>query len=214
MTRDHALVYIAVWSALVVAGGIMMIRERRTYGLLSTAYLRSLLVPWRLVTFVIAATFFVVGAPYTGDPTWDHVDGSFMSILTYATAPWVIGVLFRARRRLVPRRQIFVALVVALFSASWSYDGYLFLRDGLYPATWWSNIIASLTLYVSAGMMWSLTHVPGRGIVFDFMTDAWFATPPARFRKVVLFAALVAAGAMLAMVPFASEVLSFIGKRP
>jgi hypothetical protein len=206
MPRDLALLYIALWSAVVVVCGITVARERRAYDILTTAYLRGLLVPWKLVTFGLAASFFVVAAPYTGDPTWDHVDGAFMSVLTYLTAPWAVGVVVRVRRGLLPRRQLFVALVVALFSASWSYDGYVFLRDGIYPRTWWANILASGTLYTSAGMMWSLTHVAGRGVVFDFMTDAWYRTPPARFRKVMIAAVLVAAGMGLAMLPFASDI--------
>jgi hypothetical protein len=208
MPRDLALRYIALWSTAVIACGIAVARERRAYDILSTAYLRSLLVPWKVVTFVLAASFFIVAAPYTGDPTWDHVDGAFMSVLTYVTAPWAIGVVVRVRRQLLPRRQLFVALIVALFSASWSYDGYVFLRDGTYPRTWWANILASGTLYTSAGMMWSLTHVAGRGVVFDFMTDDWYRTPPAKFRKVVIVAVLVTAGMALAMLPFASDIAS------
>ena len=208
MPHDLALIYVAVWSAAVMACGIAVARERREYDILSRAYLRSRLAPWKVVTFLIAATFFVIAAPYTGDPTWDHVDGAFMSVLTYVTAPWAVGVVVRVRRGLLPRRQLFVAMGVAMFAASWSYDGYVFLRDGIYPQTWWSNILASGTLYTSAGMMWSLTHVPGRGVVFDFMTDDWYRTPPARFRKVVIVALLVSAGMVLAMLPFAKDIAS------
>ena len=207
MSGTPALGYVALWSALVLAAIVTVARAPGAYGLLSRAYLRSLLAPWKVITFVLAASFFIAAAPYTGDPTWDRVDGTFMSVFTYLTAPWAVGVVVRVKKGLLPRRQLFVALVVALFSASWAYDGYLFLRDGVYPRTWWSNLWASGTLYVSAGMLWSLTHVPGRGVVFDFMTEAWFATPPARPRKLGLFAVLIAAGVTLAMLPFALDVL-------
>ena len=207
MPTSIAQIYMAFWGAAVIAAGVLMARDRGAYACLSAAYVRSLLAPWKLVTFVVAASFFIASAPYTGDPTWDHVNGAFMSIFTYATAPWAVGAIFRTLRRRLPRRQLFVALVVALFSASWAYDGYLFFRDGWYPRTWWSNMLASSTIYTFAGMMWSVTHVPGRGVVFDFMTEAWFATPPARFRRFALFALLLAAGVSLAMLPFAIEIV-------
>lgn len=213
MSIEVARFYLCAWGALVVAGAVVMIRSRESYDILSTAYLRSLLVPWKLATFVVAAALIVVAAPYTGDPTWDHVDATFMSVLTYVTAPWAVGVFVRVKKGLLPKRQLFVALVVGLFVWSWSYDGYLFLRDGRYPPTWLWNMVASGTLYVSAGMMWSLTHVVGRGIVFDFMTADWYRTPPARFRKIVLFAVLVAAGVTLSMLPFAIEAVSTLRGR-
>lgn len=214
MSTDVARSYMCAWGALVVACAIVMIRGRRSYDIFSTAYLRSLLVPWRLATFVVAAAFFVVAAPYTGDPTWDHVDGTFMSVLTYVTAPWAVGVVVRVKKGLLPRGQLFAALVVALFACSWSYDGYLFLRDGRYPPTWLWNIVASGTLYASAGMLWSLTHVAGRGIVFDFMTEDWYRSPPARFRKVFVFALLIAAGVTLSMLPFAMDAIESLSARP
>jgi len=45
--------------------------------------------------FLIALSAIVILAPYTGDPTWDYFDAAFMSILTYITAPWSVGTLFR-----------------------------------------------------------------------------------------------------------------------
>jgi hypothetical protein len=49
-----------------------------------------------------------------------------------------------------------VALCLWLFSASWSYDLYLLLRDGSYPVTWLANLFASSLLYLSAGLFWNL----------------------------------------------------------
>ncbi len=102
-------------------------------------YWRFLARPWKLTTFAVAAAGLIVIAPYTGDPTWDHVDAAFMSILAFGTAPWAVETLYRAVRDRVPRRQTFVALCVWLFSASWSYDLYLLVRDGHYPVTWWGR---------------------------------------------------------------------------
>ncbi|MEO6419111.1 MAG: hypothetical protein ABIP39_06875 [Polyangiaceae bacterium] len=205
MPHDAALRYIGVWSALTILAIVLVVREPGAYGLLSKAYLRALLVPWKLVTFFLAAGFFVIAAPYTGDPTWDRVDGALMSTLTFVTAPWAVGALARVVRGLLPKRQAFVALVAWLFSASWSYDGYLFLRDGQYPYTWWANLFASSALYGAAGMMWSLTYVSGRGMVSDFMTDDWFVTPAASFRKIAIMATVFGVIVTLSMLPFACE---------
>jgi hypothetical protein len=53
---------------------------------------------WKIVTFIISAIGLTVIAPYTGDPTWDYVDAAFMSILTYTTAPWVVGTIYLTLR--------------------------------------------------------------------------------------------------------------------
>ncbi len=207
MPRELALRYIAAWSSALLLAIALVAREPRAYGLFSRAYLRALLVPWKLVTFLLAAGFFVTAAPYTGDPTWDHADGAIMSTLTFLTAPWAVGAIARAARGLLPKRQAFVAAVVWLLSASWSYDGYLFLRDGRYPFTWWANLFASSGLYAAAGAMWCVTYVPARGVVFDFMTDDWFLTPPATFTKIAPMVLILGLIVAVAMLPFACEVL-------
>jgi hypothetical protein len=135
-----------------------------------------------------------------------------MSLCTYLTAPWAIGVIARsrgaARTKIVLRRPlIFVAMIAWMFSASWSYDGYLFLRDGRYPASWAANIPASTALYVAAGMLFSLVHVKDRGIVFDFMTADWKLTPRSSFGKIALPAAILIVGVVLALSPFVVSVV-------
>jgi hypothetical protein len=65
-----------------------------------------------------------------------------------------------------------------MLSASWSYDGYLLLRDGHYAPSWLSNIPPSSGLYFAAGLFWSLTWRPGRGVVFAFMLDEWPSAEP------------------------------------
>ena len=101
-------------------------------------------------------------APYTGDPTWDYFDALMMSVLTFTTAPWAVGTLYRALRRKADVAQAYVALCALLFSASWCYDIYLVFRDGIYPATWRANFAASSILYLLAGMLWSLEWRPAR----------------------------------------------------
>ena len=79
--------------------------------------------------------------------------------------------------------------LVWMFSASWSYDPYLVIRDGYYPSTWFSNIFASSALYILAGLLWNLDWREGRGVIFSFMLDAWpSSSTHVNFQKVLLFA--------------------------
>jgi hypothetical protein len=55
------------------------------------AYWRFVARPWNLATFAGAMAGLVLVAPYTGDLTWDYVDAVFMSVLTFASAPWLVG---------------------------------------------------------------------------------------------------------------------------
>ena len=127
----------------------------------------------RLIVFGVALTGMVALAPYSGDPTWDYADAAFMCILTYITAPWAVGVLYRFRRFHPDLKAVYVALCLWLFSASWSYDLYILLRDGVYPATWSSNLILSSILYWAAGCLWSLTG-SASGVTFAFRLPGWF----------------------------------------
>ena len=179
----------------------LMIRHRRRIELFQTRYLRFLFQDWKVISFIIAAVGLTVVAPYTGDPTWDYTDAVFMSILTFATAPWAVGILYLALRKKAKVAQAYVAVCVWMFSASWSYDLYLVLRDGAYPDTWLPNIFASSVLYVSGGLLWNLEWKEERGVIFGFMEPGWPEVTDTRvFRKIMWFALpfMVLAGAMIA----------------
>ena len=107
-------------------------------------------------------------------PTWDWIDASIMSVLTFATAPWAMVVFYGLRRRTPPLWKLYVAFVLAMLSASWSYDGYLLIHDGFYPASWLENAIASMVLYVSAGLFWSVDGHSVRKVVFVFTLERSF----------------------------------------
>ena len=120
---------------------------------------------------------------------WDYVDALFMSILTYFTAPWSIGIIYKFIKREIQFTHFYVAFCVWMFSASWSYDLYLIIRDGYYPDTWFSNIFASSALYMLAGLLWNLDWREGRGVIFSFMLDTWpSSSAHIVFQKVLLFA--------------------------
>lgn len=168
--------YIAFWAALCVLAIGLVLRQPAAYSFTGLAYRRFLLAPWKSATFAVAAFAMVIVAPYTGDPTWDYFDAAYMSLFTFLGAPWVTATLYLFAKRQAGIRQLYVALCIWLFSASWSYDIYLVWRDGAYPLTWLPNIPASSVLYFSAGLLWSLDWRPGRGATFSFMESDWPAT--------------------------------------
>jgi len=145
-------IYIAAWSsACVLALGLLLYRlDKIAIG--RRRYWHFLSEPWKLATFAAGAALITVVAPHTGDPTWDWIDGLFMSVFCFTTAPWVAATLFFTLRRQVSWMETYVAICAWLFSASWSYDIYLVWRDGAYPSTWFPNLFASSVIYLCAGM--------------------------------------------------------------
>jgi hypothetical protein len=181
--------YLAVYTLASVVAVILMIRERKTLVLFRPDYRNFMASKWKLLTFAIAALSMIVMAPYTGDPTWDYFDASFMSILTFLTAPWAVGTLYLALKRRARPVHVYIAVCVWMLSVSWLYDVYIIIKHGYYPPTWLPNIILSSILYFLAGIMWNLQRKEGRGVVFGFMEPDW--PNPNRelgFRQVMWFA--------------------------
>ena len=166
-------IYISLWATACLASIIILIKDRKDYTLFQSRYWQFLLKPWKVVSFIAAAVGLTVIAPYTGDPTWDYVDALFMSVLTFTTAPWVVGTIYKIIKREIPLKQLFAALCIWMFSASWSYDLYILLRDGVYPVTWSSNISASSVLYIAGGLLWSLGGLKKKNAIFSFMEPSW-----------------------------------------
>lgn len=165
--------YTAVWLLLCLFAVWLLWKNPVCFSLLRRDYWLMISEPWKLLTATVATLGFIVMAPYTGDPTWDYFDAFFMSALTYATAPWAVGIFYRAVRRRESWQPLYVALCCLFFSASWSYDLYIWIKDGYYPLTWTSNIVASSFLYIMAGLLWNLEWQPSLGARFGFMGDEW-----------------------------------------
>lgn len=196
--------YVAAWTLACIAALAIYFRDRSAFAISHRAYWRYLCAPWKLATFAVASAGITLIAPYTGDPTWDYVDALLMSVLTFVTAPWAIGVIYLALRRRLPLKQAYVAACAWMFSASWCYDIYLVWRDGIYPITWLANIGASSTLYVAAGLLWNLEWRQGRGVVFGFMLDGWPALPADQsgLRRIFWFALPLMLFAAIAILSF------------
>lgn len=204
LTTSQAQVYAGFWGVATAAAAAVAAQQRVRLREELPAYGRFLRVPWKLITFLLSGGFFVLVAPYTPDPTWDRIDAAFMSIATFLTAPWAVGTLTRVARKQAPASLALLAAVVWMWSASWSYDAYIWWRDGVYPPTWWSNIIASSVLYACAGLFWSLEYRDG--VTFTFLHDGWAPRSGGGWRLVAL--ASVLGGLVLAMMlPFVADLL-------
>jgi hypothetical protein len=184
-------IYLASWSLACIIAIFLMFKLRHELDLFQKTYWNGLFQSWKLITFLIATAGLTLIAPYSGDWSWDYVDAIFMSVFTYTSAPWVLGTLFLAIKRKRNFATAYIAICLWMFSASWSYDLYILIRDGSYPMTWFANIFASSSLYIAAGFFWNLEYIKDRGVVFGFMEANWPSISSERkFKKVALYALL------------------------
>jgi hypothetical protein len=145
-------------------------------------------VNWKLATFLLGAVGSAIIAPYTGDPTWDYVDASFMALFTFISAPWSIATIWKSLRGERRLWELFAAICLWLFSASWSYDLYILRRDGVYSPMWLENLYASSFLYFLAGLLWNLEWRVDRGVTFAFLHSDWPQTPDQRsFGRIIWY---------------------------
>jgi len=195
--------YIAAWGlACLIAVGLFL-RRPASFAIGRRENWHFLAELWKLATFVAGAMLFTLVAPYTGDPTWDYVDGLFMSVLCFATAPWVVATLYFTVRGQGTWTEAYVAVCAWLFSASWSYDIYLVWRDGQYPFTWMPNLFASSVIYLSAGLFWNLEWQRGRGVISSFMRAGWPSRPAeSAFFRLLGYAAIFSVPAIAAVLMF------------
>jgi len=182
--------YLVTWITIFLISIVLLFKSPKNFSICTAHYWKFLFKPWKVVTFIIAATGITLVAPYTGDPTWDYADALFMSILTFTTAPWVVGTLYSGILKKSTFQNIYVAICFWLFSASWSYDLYLLVRDGHYPETWSANLGASSILYLLGGMFWNLIWSSEKGISFAFLSNSWLADDTQTNFKNVLWMAL------------------------
>lgn len=209
MKGEVARIYLSFCAAAIVVAAVWGARAKPRLVIATAAYFRWLAQPWKLVTFAVALAAMLVMAPLSGDPTWDYVTGGVQSILTFISAPWAVGTLYRSLRRVVPFRavEVYSALVAWGLSVSWFYEAYLTWRDGHHPTIWLENLFASSGLYVLAGALWSLGPAkPGRGVLGANV--AWHAVDwpdvgERPSRGVYVIAGLVILFTIVLMAPFA-----------
>jgi len=181
--------YMSAWLfACGVAVGIVS-RNPTKYGF-NRLYLSFITVPWKLVVFVPSFLFVTFAGQFSFDDTWDVVNGAGMSALTFATAPWAVGMLYKASQSAASKHQIFVAIVAMMFSSSWFYDGWLVMRDGYYPSTWLPNLLLSPVLYIAAGLLWNLEVDENGKASFSFFRQNWPEISSNRLNRALLMKAV------------------------
>lgn len=192
---DTFRIYIAVQLLLLFLAVVIGVGQLRRHRSTVQAYLIWLTRPWRTLTFAAALVGITLIAPYTHDPYWDYVDAPLMATATWLFAPFVVSVLGRAmvQNRLPSLAIGYCAAIAWCFSASWSYDLWLVLRDGQYPLTWSLNIPASTTLFLFGGGFWQLQARSEGGVSLAFLDRDWPSdVHEGRFAAIAPLAGLVA----------------------
>jgi hypothetical protein len=185
---EPPLAYLAAWASFCLLAVGIILYDRKAIVPEWRKYVAFISVRWKLMLFAPALIFVTFAGRFTDDETWDVVTGGGMSILTYLTAPWSIGLFYQALKGRRPRRHLIVALALCLFASSWFYDGYLLWRDGQYTERWLGNLMLSPTIYASAGVLWNLeARRPGGGFTLSFLRSNWPEPPvDSRFRPLAL----------------------------
>lgn len=176
--EDYRFLYLSAWIAFLVFSVGIVTKNWNHFKTDSRKYWPYLTTKWKLVTFAVSGAFISFAGPFTSDPTWDFISGFGMSVLTYLTAPWCVGVIYQFIKRQRALSDVIVAITFWLLSASWFYDGYIWWRDGFYPPTWNSNLLVSSALYFCAGLFWNLESV-AKQVGFGFERRDW----PTRFQN-------------------------------
>lgn len=164
--------YFIAWVVLLAIAIIVVLKNKTDYEFFNKNYWQFLIEPWKLITFFIATFFITVAAPYSGDHTWDLYDSILISVVTYLVAPWSVGVLYLSFKRKLFGLKLFVALTTLLLPC-WTYDAYIYFRDGCYPITWFTNVIISTGIVITAGLFWNLSWTKEHGTEFAFRLDNW-----------------------------------------
>ena len=204
----EAALYSAAWIAWLVLAPLAVRRRPAEYEFLGRAYWRFLAEPWRLATFALATATITLAAPYSGDPTWDLPDSLLISATTYALTPWAIAALGRRALGLGTRTTGAARGIVAigaLLLPCWTYDVYIYARDGYYPASWAPNVVLSGAICVLAGLFWNLGK-PGGGSarsVLTFTAPEWPPRDPTPLGPVLAPAALLG-------LPVAAGIAAFV----
>tara|TARA_B100001964_G_C14150840_1_gene561955 strand:+ start:128 stop:775 length:648 start_codon:yes stop_codon:yes gene_type:complete len=166
-------VYIIVCLSLFLSGLYLCIKKFNQLEIFKSEYWSFLFRPWKLITFIIAFISFNLIAPFSGDPTWDLYTSSAMSLLTYLSAPWAIGIFYKFTKGKISKTILFIAFIMLMLSSSWCYDWYLVVKQGSYPETWFSNIFLSSIVYIAAGLYWNIEFRLTKGITLAFLYDDW-----------------------------------------
>ena len=88
-------IYISICLLLFFSGMYLAKKRFNHLDIFKKDYLNFITKPWKLITFIIAFISFNLIGPFSGDPTWDLYTSSVMSLLTYLSAPWSVGIFYK-----------------------------------------------------------------------------------------------------------------------
>jgi hypothetical protein len=211
--------YMAAWISFCVAAAILLVSNRKRLFPELRRYLGFLLVSWKVCFFAIAFAFVTFAGRYTNDESWDRVTGSGMSILTFLTAPWSVGIIYQVLIGRRPLRDLIIAIALLLFSSSWFYDTYLLIRDGAYTRRWAGNLTLSPIIYLVAGILWNLEAQADHdfrdreGVRLSFMRMDWPSRPiNTAFEPLILVSIPLILAAAFVIVAFVDWNFNIFGK--
>jgi len=173
MLNLYFKIYISLCLLLFFIGLYLSIKKFNHLEIFTKSYLIFISKTWKLITFIIAFISFNLIGPFSGDPTWDLYTSSAMSLLTYLSAPWSVGIFYKFLKKNTDKTKLFIAFIALMFSVSWCYDWYLVIKIGRYPETWLANIFLSSIVYIAAGFYWNIEFRLKKGITLAFIYDDW-----------------------------------------
>jgi len=176
--------YFTLWVVLLLIAISIVKKDQKDFEFLHKNYWQFLFEPWKVITFLFATFCITIVAPYSGDPTWDYADSILISILTYIFAPWTVGVIYIGLKKKEFNSKLFAAFVL-FFVPCWAYDAYIYFKDGYYPITWFTNVIISSGIVLTAGLFWNLCRTD-KGTEFAFRLDNWPARSNSSVRKMLV----------------------------
>ncbi|MBU4485569.1 MAG: hypothetical protein KKD38_01445 [Candidatus Delongbacteria bacterium] len=177
--------YFSTWVILLLLATAIVKKNKNDYEFLHKSYWKFLFEPWKLITFFIATTCITIIAPYSGDPTWDYPDSILISVLTYVISPWTAGIFYQAVSKKKFNIKLFTAIIFFLVPC-WAYDAYIYFKDGYYPTTWFTNVIISSGIVLTAGLFWNLCWSKEKGTEFAFRLENWPQRSESSVRKMLI----------------------------
>lgn len=115
---EYRFLYLSVWITFFALSLVIVVKKLNSFKIEALKYWHYLTTLWKIITFTFAGTFISFAGPFTNDPTWDFVSGFGMSLLTYLTAPWAVGVIFQFIKKRHPLNEVIVAVTFWLVSSS------------------------------------------------------------------------------------------------
>ena len=177
LTSMNMKVYTTCWVTFCLFAVAIMINDRKQLRTEWQQYFQFLCAPWKLAIFIPAFIFVTFAGRFTDDETWDIATGGVMSLLTFITAPWTLGLVYQVLKGKKSPRYLVVAVALCLFSTSWFYDTYLLLRDGHYSTRWLGNLMLSPIIYICGGLLWNLEAKNRFFAGFSFLREDWPLPP-------------------------------------